>query len=141
MSSLAPSSSSPSSSKIHAFYDSHAIVIRLALYLTVLAVFLGTSINITDSKYVRVYRSTSIADSSEVPCARQLVSLTNKDQTECCDGLSAWGGVCSASADPINKVFSSTWSFAIPLMPFLLTLVFEWIYMLVCKNSSQPVRR
>lgn len=100
------------------YLQPHANVIWLMICLSVVIVFLGSAMKFDDSKYVKMNQSST--------CKNSILSIYVQDSEVCCDDTDSM--VCTAFSDSVNKVFSSRWSFVIPIIPFLLASAAEFVY-------------
>lgn len=93
-------------------HNSLRSIVWIVLYLSVGVVVIGCILNGGDVKYSR---------STNTECAKGILLLNTADSHICCDTPAedvAW--VCMASFDNYNRVLSSYWALAVPLLPWLL---------------------
>lgn len=84
----------------------------VVLSLCVGVVAVGCLLNGGDVKYSR---------STNTECVKGILSLTTADSHICCDSPDTeaeW--VCMASFDHYNKILSSYWALAVPLLPWFM---------------------
>lgn len=105
--------------------ESYATVV---LHISLLVVTINSLVVVLFGSGVNYHGNKYASSRSSPSCSRELFIRNIPDSYLCCDGRQAYSWVCIASSrSDITAILSSKWAFVLPLLPWAVNILFEYI--------------